>query len=136
MRAGLSHLFVTLQLFAAMMLNLSTCQTRPVYSNTWVVQVDGGLTGAERIAAEKDLMLLGQLREQSLMIYRVVIAVVIFTMSGSRITRELNLSTDLNEKHLCFAFVDRLEVWKDFICSSIIHILNDQDAMPWILHRI
>ena len=130
-----SCLFVTLQLFAAMMLNLSTCQTRPD-SNTWVVQVDGGLTGAERIAAEKDLILLGQVREQSPMIYRVVIAVVIFTMSGSRITRELNLSTDLNEKHLCFAFVDRLEVWKDFICSSIIHILNDQDAMPWILHRI
>lgn len=69
------YLLVTL--FGAMMLNFATCRTRPVYSNTWVVQVDGGLTGAERIAAEKDLMLLGQVREQSLMIYRVVIALVI-----------------------------------------------------------
>lgn len=67
------YLLVTL--FDAMM--FATCRTRPVYSNTWVVQVDGGLTGAERIAAEKDLMLLGQVREQSLMIYRVVIALVI-----------------------------------------------------------
>lgn len=76
MRASPScYLFVTF--FAVMMLNFATCRTRPVYSNTWVVQVDGGLAGAERIAAEKNLILLGQVREQSVMIYRVVIAVVI-----------------------------------------------------------
>lgn len=67
------YMFVILFAVAAMMLNSATCRTRTVYSNTWVVQVDGGLTGAERIAAERGLTLLGQVREQSLMIYRVVI---------------------------------------------------------------
>ena len=74
MRASVSY-YMFVILFAAMMLNLATCRTRPVYSNTWVVQVDGGLTEAERIAAEKDLILLGQVREQSLVTYLVVIAV-------------------------------------------------------------
>ena len=78
---------------AMMMLNLATCRTRTVYSNTWVVQVDGGQAEAERIAAEKDLVLLGQVREQSLVIYLVVIAVVI---SYAGIAREFNLSTDLH----------------------------------------
>lgn len=91
------YLLVTL--FGAMM--FATCRTRPMYSNTWVVQVDGGLTGAERIAAEKDLMLLGQVREQSLMIYRVVIALVISWCAGSSITREFNLSTDLRFSRFC-----------------------------------
>ena len=74
----LYYVFVILFAFAAIMLNLATCRTRTVYSNTWVVQVEGGLTGAERIAAEKDLILLGQVREQSLVIlHRVGIAVAI-----------------------------------------------------------
>lgn len=44
-------------------LNLATCRTREVYSNTWVAKVDGGLREAERIAREKDLTLLGQVGE-------------------------------------------------------------------------
>lgn len=71
------YMFVILFAVAAMMLNLATCRTRTVYSNTWVVQVDGGQAEAEKIAAEKDLTLLGQVREQSLIIYLVVISVVI-----------------------------------------------------------
>lgn len=61
MRARTSYLcFVYGILFAASMLNLATCRTRTVYSNTWVVQVDGGQKEAERIAEEKQLTLLGQ----------------------------------------------------------------------------
>ena len=46
------------------LLNLATCRrSSQIYSNTWVVQVDGGQEGAERIAAEKDLTLLGQVKE-------------------------------------------------------------------------
>lgn len=77
------YMFVILFAVAAMMLNLATCRTRTVYSNTWVVQVDGGQAEAEKIAAEKDLTLLGQVREQSLIIYLVVIAVVI-SYAGSK----------------------------------------------------
>lgn len=75
MRTSTSY-YMFVILFAATMLNLATCRTRTVYSNTWVVQVDGGQTEAERIAAEKDLTLLGQVREESLT-YRLVIADVI-----------------------------------------------------------
>ena len=51
------YIFVIL---SATVINLATCRTRDVYSNTWVVQVDGGLREAKRIATEKDLTLLGQ----------------------------------------------------------------------------
>lgn len=76
MRTSTTSYYMFVILFAATMLNLATCRTRTVYSNTWVVQVDGGQTEAEGIAAEKDLTLLGQVREESLT-YRLVIADVI-----------------------------------------------------------
>lgn len=41
-------------------MNLATCRRPATYSNTWVIQVDGGQKEAEGIAAEKDLTLLGQ----------------------------------------------------------------------------
>ena len=80
-----------------MMLNFATCRTRPVYSNTWVLQVDGGLAGAERIAAEKDLILLGQVREKSVMIYRVVIAIVISWIAGFEYHKGIQLIDRSNE---------------------------------------
>lgn len=43
----------------ATLFNFATCR-KATYSNTWVIQVDGGRKAAERIAAEKDLTLLGQ----------------------------------------------------------------------------
>ena len=45
----------------ATLFNFATCR-KATYSNTWVIQVDGGRKAAERIAAEKDLTLLGQVR--------------------------------------------------------------------------
>lgn len=65
MRASTSY-YTFVILFAATVLNLATCRTRTVYSNTWVVQVDGGQKEAESIATEKDLTLLGQVRKSVL----------------------------------------------------------------------
>ncbi|KAK2567984.1 Neuroendocrine convertase 1 [Acropora cervicornis] len=51
---------VTSQLFLfASLFTLATCNGA-AYSNTWVIQLDGGKTAAERIAFEKDMTLLGQ----------------------------------------------------------------------------
>lgn len=99
------YVVVILFAFAALMLNLATCRTRTVYSNTWVVQVDGGLTGAERIAAEKDLVLLGQVIEQSRLSCRDCCRYLILT--GSSIAREFNLSTDLGFRGLVCSLARR-----------------------------
>lgn len=63
MRARSRYLYLCVILFAASLVSLATCRTRTVYSNTWVVQLDGGQKEAESIAAEKDLTLLGQVRK-------------------------------------------------------------------------
>ena len=49
-------------LFASLF-TLATCNGA-AYSNTWVIQLDGGKTAAERIAFEKDMTLLGQVRSK------------------------------------------------------------------------
>lgn len=51
--------FVYKLFLLASIFTLATCNGA-AYSNTWVIQLDGGKTAAERIAFEKDMTLLGQ----------------------------------------------------------------------------
>ena len=64
MRASSSYCMFVIFFAATVLVDLATCRTRTVYSNTWVAQVDGGQKEAERIAREKDLTLLGQVRKK------------------------------------------------------------------------
>lgn len=64
MASSCKYIFVCIA-FSALLWDLATCRSsRILYSNTWVVQVDGGQEEAERIAAEKDFILLGQVKKK------------------------------------------------------------------------
>lgn len=64
MVASCKYIFVCIA-FSGLLWDLATCRSsRKLYSNTWVVQVDGGQEEAERIAAEKDFILLGQVKKK------------------------------------------------------------------------
>lgn len=58
--------YLCVYIFSALLLNLATCRSSTIYSNTWVIQVDGGKKEAERIAEDKQLTLLGQVSEKFL----------------------------------------------------------------------
>ena len=60
MSSSIPDFVYKLVLFASIF-TLATCNGA-AYSNTWVIQLDGGKKAAERIAFEKDLTLLGQVR--------------------------------------------------------------------------
>lgn len=62
MSASRTDFVYKLFLFASIF-TLATCNGA-AYSNTWVIQLDGGKTVAERIAFEKDMTLLGQVRSE------------------------------------------------------------------------
>lgn len=144
MAASCKYIFVCIA-FSGLLWDLATCRSsRKLYSNTWVVQVDGGQEEAERIAAEKDFILLGQVKKKIIDIipwdfYRVWNNIPRSTRPFDRLQRQFNwlfsycfLVTGvlLDLKRCCLLL--RLEVWKDFTCSSISHILGDRDAMQWI----
>ena len=50
---------IVVYMLAVLMINSAICRTS-MYSNTWVAQVEGGQEEAQKIAREKDLILLGQ----------------------------------------------------------------------------
>lgn len=144
MAASCKYIFVYIA-FSGLLWDLATCRSsRKLYSNTWVVQVDGGREEAERIAAEKDFILLGQVKKKIIDIipwdfYRVWNNIPRSTRPFDRLQGQFNwlfsycfLVTGvlLDIKRCCLLL--RLEVWKDFTCSSISHILGDRDAMQWI----